>query len=433
MPIAAKGDANLTEQDIQVSSEETEIDPELLDRARSESASVVVMPIRQADGQSVYTQESLLLVKRLRVAGIDARFLDPPDQRTFEVKKSAFALLGTLVLGIASSAAWDAIKAFFRRESDNKLAITYVDLEDKDGNRGTAWKVEGDSNAVLQAIDKLRQGDSVRSSELIDQITQTEEDVKAPEDSETNESFEASGTDEDLRDAYRREQIEGPRSTAIKLMESAKAALSKGGDASVSPQAERDARAALGLFAQSLNWAEDTADEEVAHQLMDEAGSWVRRSFGCQLARFGNEYRQTCPVALAHNRMGMSIGGVAIRLCSICGEDLSECEHMPGTAYLVPGGRASFGWCRVCLEESCDHDPSKEYRVSVIGYITQMDLHEISLVDKPASPDARPLQVSVPVSDLREALGDEFVPGVEVSCDRCLQPCEGLFKRWASE
>jgi hypothetical protein len=432
MPIAAEGDANLTEPNIHLSAEETEIAPELLDRARSESASVVVMPIRQVDGRAVYSQKSLLLVKRLRVAGIDARFLDPPEERTFEVKNSAFALLGTLVLGISSSAAWDAIKALFRHEPEKKLAITYVDLQDEDGNRGTAWKVEGDSDAVLQAIDKLRRGDEVRSPERRDQISQTMEDSIASEESGASAPFKASGSDEDLSEAYRNEQIEGPRSTAIKLIESAKAALSAGGDAAVSLEAEREARAALGLFAQSLNWAEDTAQEDKAHQLMDEAGSWVRRTFGCLLARSGDEYRQTCPVALAHNRMGMSIGGVAIRLCSICGEDLSECEHMPGTAYLVPGGKAPFGWCRVCMEESCDHDPSKQYRVPVIGYITQMDIHEVSLVDKPALPDARILEISVPVSELREALGDDFVPGVEVSCDQCLQPCQGLSKRWAN-
>ena len=35
--------------------------------------------------------------------------------------------------------------------------------------------------------------------------------------------------------------------------------------------------------------------------------------------RFSTGYSQTCPVALAHNRIGMSIGGTARRLCSLCG------------------------------------------------------------------------------------------------------------------
>jgi hypothetical protein len=68
---------------------------------------------------------------------------------------------------------------------------------------------------------------------------------------------------------------------------------------------------------------------------MDQAGAWVRETFGCQLTRSGTRYSQTCPVALAHNRIGMSIGGTARRLCSLCGDDLSECEHIPGISYLV--------------------------------------------------------------------------------------------------
>ena len=79
---------------------------------------------------------------------------------------------------------------------------------------------------------------------------------------------------------------------------------------------EDDARAALTLFARSLDWAEDTDEEETAHQLMDEAGSWVRRTYGCQLSRSGTQYRQRCPVALAHNRIGMSVGGTAVRACA---------------------------------------------------------------------------------------------------------------------
>ena len=428
-----KGRRDLTNREIQVSSEVAEIAPELLARARSESASVVVMPIRQANGQSVYPQESLLLVKRLRAAGIDARFLDSSDKRTFEVQKSAFAILGNLVLGIASSAAWDGVKRFFgKRPDNNRLSITYVDLVDKDGTRGTAWKVEGDGDAVLRAIDKIRQGETPQISERNDSSSQSEDDPEIADDSAASELFSASGTDADLREAYLREQIEGPRSAAKKLLESAQAALSSDSDISTSPQPESDSRAALALFAQSLNWAEDTDEEANAHQMMDDAGAWVRRTFGCQLARNGDEYKQTCPVALAHNRMGMSIGGTAKRLCSICGEDLSECDHMPGTAYLVPGGKAPFGWCRVCLKESCDHDPSVQYRVSVISYIREMEVHEVSLVDKPAHPDARIFAMSVPVSELKEALGDEFSPGDEVSCDRCLLPCPGLLKRWTN-
>jgi hypothetical protein len=244
-------------------------------------------------------------------------------------------------------------------------------------------------------------------------------------------SFTAGGSDDDLREAYRRKQIEDPRSSAQALMQSAHVAIERSDDHSSLERAETDARKALALFARSLDWAEDTdeeEEEEEAHRLMDEAGAWVRRTFGCHLARSGTEYHQRCPVALAHNRIGMSIGGTAVRICSLCGEDFSECEHMPGTAYMVPGGNSGLGWCKVCLQESCDHRSTQRYRVSVIAIIKHMDVQEISLIPKPAHPEARVLEMSIPISDLREVLGDEFIPGSEVSCDRCLLPCGGLVK-----
>jgi hypothetical protein len=101
---------------------------------------------------------------------------------------------------------------------------------------------------------------------------------------------------------------------------------------------------------------------------------------------------------------------------------------MPGTAYMVPGGTSELGWCRVCVQESCDHKSSQQYRAGVVAIIKQMDLQEVSLVCKPAHPEARMTEISILVSDLREALGDQFTPGMEVSCDRCLLPCEGLTK-----
>lgn len=401
-----------------------ELDANLVERARAMGRSVVVLPSRIVEGQPVYSASSDTLVKQLRVAGVDAAFLDPPEHRTFEMKKSAeLALLLGYVLGIASSASWDAIKALFRSRSTSKLSVTYVDLEKGDGHSARAWKVEGDSAAVLEAIDKLRgRESSVRSDR-----TQPEERNETP----SKGSSLPAGADDDLRDAYQRQQMIERRDAAQTLLASAQAGVADAVDDASMEAAERDARAALALFARSLDWAEDTDQEENAHRLMDEAGEWVRRTFGCQVERVGLEYRQTCPVALAHNRIGFSVGGYAKRTCSLCGGDLSECEHLSGTAYLVPGGSEDLGWCRVCLAESCDHDPAQVYRASVIGRITEMSVEEISLVGKPAQPEARIAMMSIPASDLLEALGDEFVPGTDVSCDCCLRPCRGLTKHEA--
>lgn len=170
-------------------------------------------------------------------------------------------------------------------------------------------------------------------------------------------------------------------------------------------RAEHDARQALVQYRASLDWAEDTDHEDDAHRRLDDAGGWVRRTFGATSGGTA-QYRQRCPVALGRNRIGLSVGGRAAKqVCSPCGMDLSECEHLPGTAYLVPGGAGDLGWCRVCCASECDHLPHETYRASLVSIIQGMDLDEVSIVTKPAHPEARIQAVSIPESDLQASLG----------------------------
>lgn len=237
-------------------------------------------------------------------------------------------------------------------------------------------------------------------------------------------SFQAAGSDADIRESYHLEQIMSRRAQGDHLLQKARELLSTDRD-----NAEQYARQALAAYRGSLDWAEDTGHEEDAHRRLDEAGAEVRLTFGCYLVRDGKQYKQTCPVALGHNRIGLSVGGrAAKRVCSLCGRDVSECEHLPGTAYLVPGGPTDLGWCRVCLKTECDHVSTETYRVSLVSIIQEMDLDEVSVVTKPAHPEARIHAVSIPIDDLQQMLGSEFEPGMEVSCDRCLSDCGGLIR-----
>ncbi len=243
-------------------------------------------------------------------------------------------------------------------------------------------------------------------------------------------TFEPAGSDADLRREYLELRVQSRRDAGDRIMRRVCASLPRLKHAKARQKAEQDARSALAAYRGSLDWAEDTDLEEEAHRALDDAGRWVRETFGCFLDRSGRTYNQTCPVELAHNRVGLSIGGqAASRVCSLCGEDVSECEHLPGTAYVVPGGSEDLGWCRVCCEEECDHLPTEHYRASVVSKISEMEFVEVSLVSKPAHPEARIGMIPVPVADLVAELGDDFEPGMEVSCDRCLTRCEGLMRR----
>jgi len=238
--------------------------------------------------------------------------------------------------------------------------------------------------------------------------------------------FSEAGSSDDLMEEHvrrmvreRRDTAEGLRSEAARRLRGARPDLA---------EAERLARSALESYARSLDWAEDTDMEPEAHRLMDRAGRWVNATFGCSITWDGSNYQRDCPVDLAHNRIGLSVGGVAKRKCSLCGRDVSECEHLPGVAYLVPGGAEELGWCRICLKEECDHTPDDVERVSLVSIIYDMELEEVSFVPKPAQPEARLTSITLSTAELIEDLGPGFVPGEALRCERCAGTCAGLVK-----
>jgi hypothetical protein len=191
--------------------------------------------------------------------------------------------------------------------------------------------------------------------------------------------------------------------------------------------AEVCARHAIDQVVRAFWWAEDTDLEDKQHELMHKIGRWTRRTFGCKLEFDGSTYFETCPIQMAHRRMGMSPAFVGTRICSICGEDLSECQHVRGRSYWVRGERNSDGRCRVCHETDCTHRPDRLYRATVGAIITNVtEVREVSLVSRPAQPEARLARVSVSTAGLARALGPEFHVGVPVSCDKCLGECWGF-------
>jgi hypothetical protein len=136
----------------------------------------------------------------------------------------------------------------------------------------------------------------------------------------------------------------------------------------------------------AMNWLEDTDQFEVAHRLLDEAGAYRRAHYPEQcLLEFADEgYAVTCPVSLAHNRVGLSVGYIVRNAeCSICRQDPEDCEHRVGVTY----------------------DGELCHRV-----ITKADLLEVSLVGRPAVPDARIERIGIPSSELQDELGDAFRP-----------------------
>lgn len=157
-----------------------------------------------------------------------------------------------------------------------------------------------------------------------------------------------------------------------------------------------------------MNWLEDSADFETAHQRLDQAGQLQRKHFRdrCRFTYKGGRYFQECPVSLAHNRVGLSIGAVIREAeCSICHQDPDDCEHIPGRTY---------------GDEECTR------------VIKRFDLQEVSFVGRPNFPDARIESLSVDIADIRAELGERFQVGMDVLCDQCLKPCDGVSRNFES-
>jgi len=230
------------------------------------------------------------------------------------------------------------------------------------------------------------------------------------------------GDSGDLEEAYLLSQIRGYRSEAKRHFEAAKRLVGHSRQ-----HAEAEARIALDRIVRAFWWAEETPMEEDQHQLMHQMGRWTRRNFGCWLHFDGSSYKHRCPVRIAHKRIGNSIGFTAQRICSLCGEDLSECPHRRGRTYWVRGGRWAGGACRVCLREDCRHRPDRLYRAGVVSIIKNIEvLREVSFVRRPAQPEARLVELPISTEALRTALGPGFKVGMPVSCDKCLGECEGI-------
>src|SRR5680860_1583357 len=101
----------------------------------------------------------------------------------------------------------------------------------------------------------------------------------------------------------------------------------------------------------------------------------------------------------------------------------------PPGEYLTRGSSSPLGYCRICLAQNCsEHLPHLLYPAHPGSIITEMQLDEISIVARPAMPDARINRQGVSLESLQAGLGHDFTPGVQVRCERCLGECDGLMQ-----
>lgn len=382
------------------------------DRTSEVGAEIIVLPLRFDDtiGKAVYSQTDALTVKRLRQAGVNAAFLHDSDDRVFESLNSAIlAVAGAFALGLATNAAYDALKRAVKCLAPSEDSLVTVRITDATKEPPATFDLTGTPSDVVKTIQQLEAGKDLSPT------------IEAPIVSTSS----AAGVRELPPSARAADEIRRKSAAGTTLMARAKA---------LHEESPRDSAAcesivadALKQFRSALDWAEDTDREEEMHRQLDEAGLWKRRTLGCTIKFVDGKYIEDCPVSLGHRRVGLSVGGTAISVCSICARDFSECEHDPAASYLVPGGQAYRNYCRVCAETECaKHKSNLQYSATPVSIVTKMQVNEVSIVARPAFKDARITESEIGIESLRMALGPQFTPGVSVSCDKCLSSCGGL-------
>ncbi len=217
------------------------------------------------------------------------------------------------------------------------------------------------------------------------------------------------------------------RSTA---WEHAQQALRLEADDQTRSEFERRVRGSLNVAVTAFNYLEDLELAQAAHQHAHTVGEFVVRLFGCQAEYREGRFWDVCPLSLMHMRIGLSPGFTGPRLCAVCRQDLSDpaaCPHVPGIAVTVEVEEQE-GLCSACSRAwpCTEHLPGARVQVMPHGVIPDVDLHEISYVDRPREPRARISAVELPDALLRAELGRLPAKDEPLVCHRCQQPCQGM-------
>ena len=165
-------------------------------------------------------------------------------------------------------------------------------------------------------------------------------------------------------------------------------------------------------------------------QRLHEAGRMVHDTFGCHLEFREGSYWVNCPVLLSHSEVGLSIGGSAKVICSICGQDNFICPHVKGRRYNGVVATRWLGLCSICLERDCSHSAGEIHDgIEACGIVTEIALDHVALVQNPANPLCVIESHSLTESDLLRSLPKEgresFVYGETiVDCHHC-RICKG--------
>ncbi|MGW1059012.1 hypothetical protein [Micromonospora rubida] len=139
------------------------ISPKAIDESLTHSSAdahksdIVFLPIRMDGPIGIYTEQAIDLMKDLKGQGVDASWSTAKESRGWYGERTGIVELVVipLVVGVASSAAWDALKKVVRMRKNSTFKIKAYTRTHADGSRDAYIEVEGTGSDIASSLERL--------------------------------------------------------------------------------------------------------------------------------------------------------------------------------------------------------------------------------------------------------------------------------------
>jgi len=388
-----------------------DIDVSLL---RETKPGVLVLPNNKLLGnlpenKNYFSQVTKNVTNVLKKGGLNVKIYEDGREKTEIILKSADIFLptlfffGSIPIGLALNILANWIYDKFIKDKkiiSNSLKFEYLEVKDNYKVIKNV-KIEGPANVVYKI---LKEDSNNYNNNIEKQI-------------DKNEKVRNIAQNNCLKD-YSDEQAEKAIKEAKTLLIKAKDKLKN----NLKIDAEKIYRDSLVKIREAILW---NPENDNYREFLHKIGIQIHDLFDCKIEPNQGQYSITCPVMLSHLKGGFSIGGYGTTICSICGDNIMNCEHTKGDAYSGIVAKRHHGICNICGKKVCKHQEGKEYNnVMAFGIITNMTLDHISYVENPANPLCAIEMYTLSKSDilglLPETEKDFFIYGETIiNCHHC--------------
>lgn len=119
---------------------------------------------------------------------------------------------------------------------------------------------------------------------------------------------------------------------------------------------------------------------------MHEIGENLCKNYECKYKFDEENYYSDCPNILLHSDFGFSMRGTEKYLCSVCGQEPLECDHITNYSYDEIPCLNIEGTCNICLNnfKECNHIENNKYNnIIATKIVYDIDLVTFDVVKDP--------------------------------------------------